>query len=334
MAANGERLRWGVLGTAGIAEAFVRGVRKGAAGTVAAVAGRDLARAEGWATRHGVPQAFGSYDEMLRSGAVDLVYNPLPNSLHAQWTIRALDAGLPVLCEKPLTTNAAEAVAVAEAARRAGLPVAEAFMYRFHPLYDRVLRTIRAGAIGEVTMVHARFTFRLDDFGEHPASAEFAGGALRDVGCYGVDLARLVTGNEPTRAFAIRRGTEVDLSLAGMLEFPGGVLAQVECSVESEEHHGAEILGTGGSIVIASPWHPGEERASFVLRRGGVEETIGTPGGDGYHLEAEDFARARRAKTPPRWGIDHAVAGIKALDALLESARTGEAVALNGRDTR
>jgi predicted dehydrogenase len=325
---DGSPLRWGILGTAGIAAAFVGGVRKGTAGTVAAVASRDLARARAWAARHGVPLAFGSYEEMLRSGDVDLIYNPLPNSLHAEWTVRALDAGLPVLCEKPLTASATEAAAVADASRRTGLPVAEAFMYRFHPMHDRVRETVRSGAIGDLTMIHARFTFPLDDFGEHPASAEFAGGALRDVGCYGVDLARQVTGAEPTRAFAIRRGADVEFSLSGLLEFPGGVLVQVECSIESEEHHGAEIVGTRGSIVLTSPWFPGEERATFVLRRGGVEEVVETPGGDGYHLEAEDFARAWRTGTPPRWGVDDAVAGIRVLDALLISARTGGAVAL------
>jgi predicted dehydrogenase len=274
---------------------------------------------------HEVPLAFGGYDEMLRSGEVDLVYNPLPNSLHAEWTVRSLEAGLPVLCEKPLTVNALEAAEVAAASRAAGLPVAEAFMYRFHPVYDRVVETIRQGGIGRVTAIHSRFTFRLDDWSANPASEVLGGGALRDVGCYCVNLSRLIAGCEPRRAFAMMRGAAVDHTLLGAMEFPG-ILAQFECSIESEERHAAEIIGTDGSILLERPWFPGEDRAEFVLCREGARRTVETPGADGYHLEAEDFARARRTRTAPRWGVEDALAGMRAVYALLESANSGAAI--------
>ena len=323
-------LRWGVLGTAGIAESFVRGVRMGDAGTIHAVASRDLSRARAWAERFAVPLAFGSYDELLGSGAVDLVYNPLPNSLHAEWTVRALEAGLPVLCEKPLTVNAAEAREVAAASARTGLAVAEAFMYRFHPVYDRVLETIASGAIGELVSISAQFTFFLDDRAQIAASAKLGGGSLRDVGCYAVNLARRIAGREPVRAMAMTRGTEVDDTLVGLLEFPGGILAQVECGIESHERHRAEIAGTAGSILLARPWFPGLDEGRFLLCRGEREEEVVSPGGDGYHLEAMDFVRAVQTRTPPRWPVADAVANMAAIDALLRSAREGVAVAVNG----
>jgi len=272
-----KKLRWGILGTAAIAPAMVRGIRSSSNGTVAAVASRDAARAEQWAEAHGVPHAFGSYEALIGSGEVDVIYNPLPNSLHACWTIRALEAGLPVLCEKPFTANAAEARQVLAARDRTGQPVAEAFMYRFHPLYAAVLERVRDGAVGDVIGIQSTFTWFLDDRTEIPASAELAGGALMDVGCYPVNFARLITGGEPTRAAAFQRGKDIDDTFVGLLDFPNGVLAQIECSIESYERTRAEIVGTRGTLVIDAPWIPGEEQATFVVRNeNGVVEIGGS----------------------------------------------------------
>ena len=254
-----DKLRWGILGAAAIAPAVAEGIRKSSNGTVAAIASRDMAKAQRWADAHGVSRAFGSYDELLRSGEVDVVYNPLPNSLHAEWTICALRAGLPVLCEKPFAANAAEAREVVRVSEEMGVAVAEAFMYRFHPMYDRLFPLLRDGLIGTITCVYSTFTWFLEDRSEIPASAELAGGALMDVGCYPVNLSRIIAGCEPVRACAFQRGTDVDDTLVGLLEFPNGMLAQIECSIESHERARAEIVGTKGSIVLESPWNPGDE---------------------------------------------------------------------------
>lgn len=321
-------IRWGILGTASIAESFAQGVRLSANGVLSAIASRDLARARAWAERFDVPHAFGSYDELLHSGQVDAVYIPLPNGLHAEWIIRSLEAGVPAFCEKPITATAAQAHEVMRVRDRTGLPVAEAFMYRFHPLQRRVLEYVADGAIGEVVGVQSTFTFLLDDPQSICMSAELAGGALLDVGCYSVNLSRRVAQCEPIRASAMMRGGAIDHTLIGMLEFPNGVLAQIECSIECFERVHAEIVGTRGAIVMESPWNPGNECGEFILLREGRTDRIETPGANRFQLEAEDFANAVLTGEAPRWPVEDAVANMTALDALIASARTGTTISI------
>ncbi|MCA9774927.1 MAG: Gfo/Idh/MocA family oxidoreductase [Myxococcales bacterium] len=318
-----REIRWGILGTAHIASTFAGAASAVPGSRVTAVASRDADRAAAWARAHGIPRAFGSYETLLAEGEIDALYLPLPNSLHARWTMRAIEAGIPVLCEKPLTVNAEEAAEVARRSREFDVLVAEAFMYRHHPQYERVLGLLREGAIGTLRLIQASFSFFLDDRSEIPASAALGGGALRDVGCYGVNLARLVTGTEPTRVFAAAHGPEVDDTLVGVLEFPGGVLACIDCSIECEERRRAEIVGTEGTIVLDRPWLPSLEGAEIRLRRGGVEERIAVPGACGYRLEIADFAEAIRTGRDARWPVTDAVANMAVLDALLASAGDG-----------
>jgi len=320
-------MRWGILGTAGIAEQFVRGVRESGTNEIRAVASRDLARAKAWAASHDIALAFGSYDELLRSGEVDLIYNPLPNSLHAEWTIRALEGGLPVLCEKPLAANAAEARAVAEVAARTGLPVAEAFMYRFHPQWDAIFALVREGAVGKLSTLHGRFTFLLDDPSSIAASAALAGGALMDVGCYCVNFSRLVAGCEPTRVSAFEQRRAVDDTMVGLLEFPNGILAHFETSIANFERYGAEIAGTEGVIEIENPWIPGDAPTRVIVRRNDAPpREIIVPAANSYGLEAEDFVAACQDKRPPRWPIADSIANMAVIDALYQSAREGRAI--------
>jgi predicted dehydrogenase len=324
---GGRPVRWGILGTANIAEAVVRGIRESDNSVLSAVASRTEARANAWAQQHEIPRAFASYDALLAAGEVDAIYVPLPNALHAAWTVRALEAGYPVLCEKPLAANAAEARAIAAASARTGRPVAEAFMYRFHPQWDRALALVRDGAIGEVASLHGQFTFLLDDPTAICASAELAGGALMDVGCYCVDFARQVAGREPLRAtafgnFGQRPANSVDRTMVGLLEFSGGLLAHFETSIASFERHRAEIAGTAGSIVFESPWVPGDNPARLVVRRPDAPpEEIVVPAANSYRLEVEDFAAACRGEKAPRWPIADGVANMTVIDALYASAR-------------
>jgi D-xylose 1-dehydrogenase (NADP+, D-xylono-1,5-lactone-forming) len=326
-------MRWGILGTAEISAEFIRAVSRSRRSRVQAVASRDPDRAEAWARGHGIPLAFGSYEQLLRSGEVDLVYNPLPNALHASWTIRALEAGCPVLCEKPLTVNAEEARQVQAASRKTGLHVVEAFMYRYHPVYAKVLDLIDSGSIGALSTLSSRFTFLLDDRSANPASADLAGGALLDVGCYCVHLSRMIARCEPSRVCAFERRSTVDDILLGMIDFPNGILAQFETGIASAERHRAEIAGTTGTLVLERPWHPGVDRAEIRIQRWGrPDEVVAVEGGDPYLLEAEDFVAVCCGERRPRWTVQDAVNNMAVIDALVRSAAEGRAVAVEPRD--
>jgi predicted dehydrogenase len=321
-----QPVRWGILSTANIGRSLIRGIGMSASSCVQAVASREWTRASEWAKEHGIPRVFGSYDELLASGEIDAIYVPLPNSLHAEWTIKALERGIPVLCEKPFAVDAAQARKMVDASKRTGMLLAEGFMYRFHPIYDHVLDLIGDGAIGDVISIRSLFTFRLRDRSNIRASMELAGGALMDVGCYCVNLARRIAGCEPLRAHAFERRTTVDDTLFGALEFPNGVLSQFESSIENYGRSRAEITGTEGMIILDRPWFPGEDQAKFMLQRGDQVEEIVTPGANCYHLEVEDFVRAYRTCQPPHWGPEDAVANMAVIDALYASARKGVAM--------
>lgn len=322
-------MRWGILGTAEIAVEMVRAVGGSERCEVRAVASRDAGRARDWADRHGIDLSFGSYEDLLRSDAVDLVYVPLPNSLHAAWTLRSLETGHPVLCEKPLAANAAEAREVQAAAARTGLHVAEGFMYRHHPLYGRVLELIGSDAIGDVSTIHGQFTFLLEDRSAIPASPELAGGALMDVGCYCVDVARLIAGCEPVRVSAFERRSTVDDVFMGMLDFPNGILAQFEAGIAGAERHRVEIAGTTGAILLDRPWLPGEAEARLVVRRWGREDDVlRVEGANPYRLQVEDFVAVCAGERAPRWTVEDAVRNMEVIDALFASARQGRAVSV------
>lgn len=314
-------VRWGILGTARIGRALIQGIGDSSNNCIQAVASREWTRASEWAKELGIPRAFGSYEDMLRSGEISAVYNPLPNSLHAEWTIKALEAGVPVLCEKPFTLTASEAREVAKLAKRKKLPVAEAFMYRFHPIYDRVMDTIQSGSIGEVMAIRSAFTFSLPDRENIRWKSELGGGALMDLGCYCVNLSRLIAGCEPVSVAGVERRSGVDGTMIGVLEFPGNVLAHFECSFEQYGRSFAEIEGTEGVIILQRPWFPGEHTAEFLIRREGREETVSVTGANTYRLEVEDFGRACQTHGAPRWTIDDAVANMAVIDSLYTSAR-------------
>lgn len=317
-----KKVRWGIIGAADIASTFAEGVRLSSNSVLTAVASRTLEKAQAWAARHDVPLAYGSYDAMLESGEIDAVYVPLPNSMHAEWTIRSLRAGLPVLSEKPFTSNAAEAREVLRVRDETGLPVAEGFMYRFHPMYDELMARLEAGVIGEIVSMQSTFTFMLDDPGHIACSAEMAGGSLMDVGCYPVTFARRIMGCEPLRATAFMRGFDVDFTFMGLLEFPNGVIAGVESSIECFERVRAEIVGTLGSIVLDSPFNPGDEHAEFTINLEGSQEVVTTPGANRFMLEVEDFAKAVLHGTPVRWPVEDAIGNMTTIDALIKAART------------
>ncbi|MCB9490221.1 MAG: Gfo/Idh/MocA family oxidoreductase [Deltaproteobacteria bacterium] len=323
----------GILGTADIAKAVVRAMGASGECVWGAVASRDEARArafieecvaEGAATFDGAnrPTTFGSYDALIDSGAVDAVYIPLPNSLHAEWTKRALAAGLHVLCEKPLAVDAHEARSIAKAATQAGRVCVEGYMYRFHPQWARVRELIDQGAIGRVATLQSRFTWQNYDPAANATSAELAGGALMDVGGYCVHFSRLIAGCEPTHAAATAvMGAGVDQTLVGILQFPDRLFAHFECSIDCHELHGATITGAEGSILLDKPWIPGDEPAPIVVRREGEEAVTQHVGpADSYRLMLDDFVARCRGEIDAPDPLADAVANMTAMDALKLSA--------------
>ncbi|MCP4640948.1 MAG: Gfo/Idh/MocA family oxidoreductase, partial [bacterium] len=224
------------------------------------------------------------------------------------------------------TANAAEAREVVRVAKTQNMVLSEAFMYRHHPVYDRVEELIREGAIGDLVSIRSEFAFFLDDPESISGKAELAGGSLMDVGCYSVNLSRRFAGCEPVRVTAQERRGAVDNTMIGCMEFPTGLLAHFECSFETRERTRAEFIGTEGEIVLRNPWFPGEEYGEVLLRRGNKTEGISTRGANCYHLEVDDFVHACKTREPLRWPADDAIKNMAVIDALHKAAKEGRAV--------
>src|SRR5215211_3574202 len=276
-------LRIGLLSTASINRLLLGGARAAEGVDVVAVASRDLARARTHAAEHGIGRAHGSYDALLTDEDVDAVYVSLPNSLHAAWSIRALEAGKHVLCEKPLTRRPEDAEAAFDAAARAERMLAEAFMWRHHPQARRLRELVAQRAVGELRLL---------------------AGEPERVG------ARQVVGPEG-----------VDVRFAGTMSFPGGVLGAFDCGLDMVAHHALEVVGDRGSILLSDPWHG--RKPSIVLRRPGGDEAVAVPSANPYACELEDFAAAVRGERPHPFGRADAVGQARAIAALYRAAESG-----------
>jgi xylose dehydrogenase (NAD/NADP) len=318
-------VRWGILSTARINRRVVPRLQESPESELVAVASRDPARAGAYAAEHGIPRAHGSYEALLADPEIEAVYVSLPNGEHVPWSIRALEAGKHVLCEKPLTRRRAEAERAFDAAGRAGRLLVEAFMYRHHPQTLRFQELLRGGAIGEVRHVHASFSFPLSDETNVRLRPELDGGALMDLGCYCVSGARLAAGAEPVEASAhqVVGPTGVDVRLAGTLVFPDGVLAQIDCGFDLAFRSGLEATGTEGSLRAAYPWTCSE--VGLELRRGGEVQRLEVENPDRYRLQGDNVSRAIRGLEEPLLGRADALAQARAIDALHASAAAGGA---------
>ena len=318
---------WGVISTARINRLVLEGAAQSDAVDVVAVGSRNLARGEKFAREHGIETVHGSYEALLEDDSVEAVYIPLPNSMHVDWSVRALDAGKHVLCEKPLSRRPEEVERAFDAARAADRLLMEAFMWRHNPQTFRVSELIAEGAIGEVRLIRASFSFHLEDPTNVRMLPDLDGGSLMDVGCYCVSGSRLFAGGEPERAFstAVTRNG-VDVRFAGTLAFAGDVLATFDCGFDVTGRHDLEVVGTEGSLYLRDPWHcrkPGIER-----RADGEVETIAIAPANSYRLELEDMSRAIRDGGEPLLGRDDAVGQARAIEALYLSAERGSAVTL------
>ncbi|HYM83382.1 MAG TPA: Gfo/Idh/MocA family oxidoreductase [Candidatus Dormibacteraeota bacterium] len=318
-------LRWGILGPGRIAPRIVRGVRASSRSHLEAVASRDLDRSRAFADRHAIPLAFGSYEALLDSPDVDVLYVALPNHLHATWTVRALDAGKHVLCEKPLALSVEEVDAIAEAAARNGRIAVEAFMYLHHPQTREAVARARRGDLGSLQLVAATFSFLLAYPGDPRVEPSMGGGSLWDVGCYPVSLARRIAGSEPATVQAIARFDErgVDRTFIGQLRFADGLLAQFDSGFAAPDRERVEIVGSAGSLLLTAPFLPEPDGppASLALLRGRDATPIEVPQADQYALEVADLESAILDGAPPRVDLAFSRGTIAALVELDAAAR-------------
>jgi predicted dehydrogenase len=322
-------VRWGILSTARIArEKVIPGIQRADRCRVVAIGSRDVARAAEVADRLGIPTTHGSYESLLADPEVDAVYIPLPNHLHAEWAIAAARAGKHVLCEKPLALTAAEAERMIDAAEAEGVRLMEAFMYRLHPSWVAVRQLVASGRIGSLVAVQSWFSYFDDDPANIRNIRDVGGGALYDIGCYSVNLSRMLFDDEPSRVeCSIRRdpGSGVDILTSGLLEFPGGV-ATFTCSIRAEDDQRVHIYGSDGRISIGIPFNiPPDRPTEIYLTHGGdppvspSTETITIATADPYAVEASLFAAAILDGTPTPVPAQDAVANLRVIERLFGS---------------
>jgi predicted dehydrogenase len=321
-----EPLRLGLLSTAAINDALIAGARAAGA-EIAAVASRDAERARAYAAEREIPRAHGSYEELLADPDVEAVYISLPNSLHVPWSLRALEAGKHVLCEKPLARRAADAERAVALATERGLHLSEGFMWRHTPQTLRISELLDEGRIGRLRFVRAQFSFPEREPGDVRLSRELEGGALMDVGCYCVSAIRLAGGEpEAVSGVQIAGGEGVDIRFAAVLKLPGGALAHFDCGMDSAHRHELELVGEQASLFVADPWH--SRAPGIEWRHDGETERIDVAAADPYACQVENFAAAVRDGSPLRLGGEDAVAQAKVIEALYASADTGREIPL------
>ncbi|MEO8274365.1 MAG: Gfo/Idh/MocA family oxidoreductase [Chloroflexota bacterium] len=331
MAITAARLRWGVLSTAAIArEKWIPGARTSPRSEVVAIASRDATVARDVAAELGIPRAHGSYEALLADPDVDAVYIPLPNHLHLEWTLAAIRAGKHVLCEKPIALSSADAERMVRAAETAGVRLMEAFMYRLHPSWIAVRELVASGRVGRLQAVQSWFSYYNDDPANIRNIRAAGGGALMDVGCYCVNLSRMLFGGEPTRVEGtIRRdpASGVDVVTSGLLEFEGGGAATFTCSTRTETDQRVHVYGTDGHISVGIPFNIPPDRPTHVFVIHGGEPPV-APGverltfdtADPYGVEAEAFAAAVLDGTPLPIPPEDAIANMRVIERIVAAA--------------
>jgi predicted dehydrogenase len=311
-----DKLQWGILGTGNIAQQFCTGLAGCKTGTAAAVGSRRRESAEAFAQRFGIPKSYANYEGLIADPHIDAVYVSLPNSLHCEWTLRAIQAGKHVLCEKPIAASENEAKKMFDAAREAGKVLIEAFMYRAHPQTREVMEKLRASAIGEVKLVRTSFCFRTNKVeGNIRFDRDLAGGALMDIGCYCISFSQMAARSDVVEMAAsglLHRGG-VDEIVAGSLKFANGVIAGFTCGMTVQADNTAYIFGTDGHIEIPRPWKPLAEDARYKVNG---QEYVVNAGRDVFGVEADVFAASVKDGAPPFFSEAESLATIKILDKL------------------
>jgi len=330
-------LNWGLLSTARINQALITPLRASKRNRLMAVASRTQDSADKYAREWKISRAHGSYDALLADPEIDVIYVSLPNHLHAEWTIKAVEAGKHVLCEKPLALNVDEVEAIKSAARKYGRVVAEAFMYRHHPQTLKVQELAKSGSLGTLKLIRGSFSFILSREGDVRLDPAMGGGSIWDVGCYPISYARSVLGENPLEVFGrqVTGPTGIDETFVGQMRFDHDVLAQFDCSFVIPFHSFMEIVGSEGALNIPRPFKPETDEKIYLTRddkrSSPVDkvETIKIKGQELYIGEVEDMADAILLGREPRISLDDSRANVAVISALLESARTGKSVSIN-----
>jgi D-xylose 1-dehydrogenase (NADP+, D-xylono-1,5-lactone-forming) len=320
-------LKWGIISTADINRKVIPGAHASPKVDLVAVASRDQARADAYAQKWEIGRAHGSYEALLADDEVEAVYISLPNTMHCDWSVKALEAGKHVLCEKPLSRHTAEVEAAFDAAERNARLLSEAFMYRHNPQTKRAKQLVEEGAIGELRLIRSAFSYALYDEDNIRLRTDVEGGALMDVGCYTVSGSRLFGGEpEHVHGEAWFGPSGTDWVFGGSLRFPGDVVAQFDCGTALPERDELEAIGSEGSLFLDDPWHctvPVIER-----RHGDRVERIELEPADSYRLELENVSDAVRGEGELLLGREDALGQARALEALHESATNGMRVTL------
>lgn len=326
-----EPVRWGVLGCAAIAiNRVIPGMRMTGMAALAALASRTLDKAQATAAQLGVDKAYGSYEELLADPEIEAVYIPLPNGLHAEWSIKALRAGKHVLCEKPLTMDAAEARQVQAVRDETGLYCLEAFAYRFNPVVAEAFRIARSGVLGELSFMHTVSTFKMDTL--DPANvrlrAEIGGGALYDMGCYAINAQRMLAGREPLTAWATMTWSErfdVDMAGTAMLDFGDGLLGTIQWGFNAAYGGPFSVVGDKGRLTSAHGWSPPPGGPAMLLMTPEGTEEIHVGRSNDYMGEVEDLSLAVRGLRPPTYAWEPLDANMRVIDACYASFKSGRA---------
>ncbi len=326
---GGNVLRVGVLGASDIAvNTVIPALRKSKKVRVSALASRDVHRAKQKAGELEIEHSFGSYEELLDSNSVDTVYVSVPNSVHAEWTLKALTKGKHVMCEKPLAMTSEEVIRMIRLSRGKSLVLMEAFMYRFHPRNEAVFRMIHEGKIGAVRAVESAFSYVLDNENSYLMSRELGGGALYDVGCYCVNVSRTVTGMEPVEVFGTMNmsKTMVDMTYAGVIRFQNGVLSSFHVSMNEEPRFYYRVIGEKGLIDVPWAFVSFGKQTHIVLQRNEKQEMIEFKRTNEYRLEFEHFADVVFEKAHLRYDTEDALKNTYVIEALMKSAQEGKPV--------
>jgi D-xylose 1-dehydrogenase (NADP+, D-xylono-1,5-lactone-forming) len=321
---NTTKLRWGILGCARISRrGLIPGIVGSRTGSLVALASRDLATARAWSTEFGVNKACGSYEELLADSEVDAVYIPLPNELHKPWVFAAANAGKHILCEKPLALNQQEARAMVDHCADRNVVIVEAFMWRHQPRTTALRAMVAEGTIGELRLIRSSFSFPIDP-GDWRLDPARGGGALWDIGCYGVSTVRLFAAGEPDVIQSLARfgPTGVDLSLTSEMRFPSGVLGLIDCSFEQPFRCSYELVGTRGSIDVPDAYLPPADRPVARLNMDGTTRELSFDGYNQYAAMVDAFEQAVRSGGEQITPSENGLAQMAVLDAVLAAARS------------
>ena len=327
---NRKKIKWGIISTAKIGrKKVIPGIQKSDLCEVVAISSRNQENAAAVAQQLNIPKAYGSYEALLADDSIDAIYNPLPNHLHIEWTIKAMKAGMHVLCEKPIGLNVLEAQKLLEATyQHPNLKIMEAFMYRFHPQWQKVKKLVQSNAIGEVKVVQSFFSYFNADPTNVRNQADIGGGGLMDIGCYNVSFPRFIFEEEPKRVVGLMEidpNFKTDRITSGLLAFSDGKSATFTCSTQLMSYQKCLIMGTKGYIEMEIPVNaPADKPTRIKLVSGNETNEISFNAVDQYTLQATVFAKSILQNEPVPTPLEDAIGNMRVIDALVSSAQSGE----------